>query len=143
MAARGEDGDEADGSGRSSGPFNQDHAQWSNIAFHLAPCSSWEEARRTGALRPERFAEEGFVHLTRGLGQLLVPANAYHAGDPRPHVALSVDLDAVGCEVRFDADPPLYPHAYGPLPLTAIREVRAALRDEGGTFVGWGPPEPV
>lgn len=83
------------------------------------------------------------MHLTRGLGQLLVPANAYHAGDPRPHVALSVDLDAVGCEVRFDADPPLYPHAYGPLPLTAIREVRAALRDEGGTFVGWGPPEPV
>lgn len=90
---------------------------------------------------PEGFEAEGFVHLTLGLDRLLVPANRYHAGDPRPYVALTVDLGAVGCEVRFDADPPVYPHAYGPLPLDAIREVRSALRGPDGAFVGWGPPE--
>lgn len=119
------------------------HPPWSNISYHLAPCSTWEAAQRAGELVPERFAEEGFVHLTLGLDQLLVPANAYYRGDPRPHVALTVDLDAVGCEVRFDAEPHLYPHAYGPLPLTAIREQRAAIRDADGTFTGWGPPEPA
>lgn len=128
--------------GAQRGPFKQDHAPWSNVAFHLAPCSTWEVAQVTGEVRPEGFVAEGFVHLTLGLEQLLVPANAYYADDPRPHVALTVDLDAVGCEVRFDADPPLYPHAYGPLPLTAVREVRAAHRAPDGTFTGWGPPEP-
>ncbi len=89
---------------------------------------------------PERFAEEGFVHLTIGLDQLLVPANAYYRDDPRPHVALTVDLSVVDAEVRFDAQPGLYPHLYGPLPVVAVREVRDAVRDPDGTFTGWGDP---
>lgn len=89
---------------------------------------------------PGGFAEEGFVHLTIGLDQLLVPANAYYRDDPRPHVALTVDLTLVTDEVRFDAQPELYPHLYGPLPVAAVREVRAAVRDADGTFTGWGEP---
>lgn len=89
---------------------------------------------------PERFAEEGFVHLTIGLDQLLVPANAYYRDDPRPHVALTVDLDLVTDEVRFDAQPELYPHLYGPLPVAAVSEIRAAVRAADGTFTGWGEP---
>lgn len=111
------------------------------MAFHLSPWFVWERARRESTLVPERFAEEGFVHLTLDLDQLLVPANAYYRADARPHVALTVDLDALTDEVRFDARPELYPHLYGPLPIAAIREIRAALRDLDGTFTGWGPPE--
>lgn len=96
--------------------------------------------RRSGHLVPERFAEEGFVHLTLGLDQLLVPANTYYRDDPRPHVALTVDLDAVTDEVRFDAEPHIYPHLYGPLPVAAVREVRDALRTDDGTFTGWTDP---
>lgn len=136
MAARGQD--EVRGSGHHHS--TSDHPPWSNVAYHLAPCSSWEGQRAAGTFVPEGFAEEGFVHLTLGLDQLLVPANAYYRGDPRPHVALTVDLDALDCEVRFDAEPHLYPHAYGPLPVAAVREQRAALRDPDGTFVAWGPP---
>ncbi len=109
-------------------------------AFHLSPWSVWAHARTVGSVVPERFATEGFVHLTLGLDQLLVPANAYYRGDPRPHVALTVDLAAVTDEVRFDADPPIYPHLYGPLPVAAVTEVRAARRDPDGTFTGWDPP---
>jgi uncharacterized protein (DUF952 family) len=83
------------------------------------------------------------VHLTLGLEQLLVPANAYYRDDPRPHVALTVDLDALDCEVRFDAQPEIYPHAYGPLPVAAVVEARAAVRAADGTFLSWGPPEVV
>ena len=89
---------------------------------------------------PERFAEEGFVHLTLGLETLLVPANAYYSGDPRPHVALTIDLDALTDEVRFDAEPEIYPHLYGPLPVAAVRAVRDARRDPDGTFTGWSDP---
>lgn len=121
-------------------PSNHEHAPWSNVAYHLAPCSSWDHAQVTGEVVPERFAEEGFVHLTLGLDQLLVPANAYYRGDPRPHVALTVDLDRVGCEVRFDAEPEIYPHAYGPLPLASVVEVRDAVRAADGTFTAWGHP---
>jgi len=90
---------------------------------------------------PERFEREGFVHLTLGLDQLLVPANTYYRDDPRPHVALTVDLALVEAEVRFDADPPIYPHLYGPLPVLAVTALRRAHRDEDGTFIGWGEPE--
>lgn len=110
--------------------------------MHLSPWSVWVAAREAGTLVPERFAEEGFVHLTLGLDRLLVPANAYHSHDPRPHVALTVALDRLTDEVRFDAEPPIYPHLYGPLPVAAVTEVRRARRDPDGTFTGWDAPEP-
>lgn len=128
-----------------SGPFHHStsqHPPCSFSCYHLSPWSVWEDQKGTVSLVPERFAADGFVHLTLGLDQLLVPANAYYRGDPRPHVALTVDLAAVDAEVRFDAEPPLYPHLYGPLPIVAVREVRAAMRDPDGTFIAWGPPEP-
>jgi uncharacterized protein (DUF952 family) len=136
---------EGEGSGSpGDGPHSSlDHPPWSNVAYHLAPCSLWEAAHAAGRLVPERFAEEGFVHLTLGLDQLLVPANAYYRDDPRPHVALTVDLDALDCEVRFDAEPHLYPHAYGPLPVTAVVEERPAHRAPDGTFLAWGEARPV
>ncbi|HXH56185.1 DUF952 domain-containing protein [Iamia sp.] len=125
-----------------SHPSTSEHIPCSSWAYHLSPWSVWADHKVTGTLIPERFAAEGFVHLTLGLDQLLVPANAYYRGDPRPHVALTVDLAAVDAEVRFDAEPPLYPHLYGPLPVAAVREVRAGLRDPDGTFTAWAPPEP-
>lgn len=134
---------QGDDPSRSDQSATDEHPACRQGAFHLSPWSVWEEARLGPTLVPEGFAAEGFVHLTLGLDQLLVPANAYYRGDPRPHVALTVDLDALTDEVRFDAEPEIYPHLYGPLPTAAVTEVRAALRDADGTFTGWTPPEPV
>lgn len=135
------------GAGQGQGPSRSDHLATDEhpacgeMAFHLSPWLLWQEARTGPALVPEGFAAEGFVHLTLGLDRLLVPANAYYREDPRPHVALTVDLAALTDEVRFDAEPEVYPHLYGPLPIAAVREVRPARRDPDGTFTGWGPPE--
>lgn len=123
--------------------MSHEHPAWWKSVYHFSPCSVWERAQQVGELRPERFEEEGFVHLTIGLDQLLTPANAYYRDDPRPHVALHVDMAALTDEVRFDAQPEIYPHLYGPLAVAAVRAVHEAFRAEDGTFTGWGPPTPV
>ena len=112
----------------------------SGLVYHLCPAQRWVDQRAGAAYEPEGFAAEGFVHATVGLDATLVPANRYYADDPRPHVCLTIDLSRVGVEVRFDADPHIYPHIYGPVPTAAVTEVRDASRASDGTFTGFGPP---
>ena len=38
----------------------------------------------------------------------------------------------------YDADPPVYPHIYGPVEVAAVRQVLPARRDPDGTFTGFG-----
>jgi len=119
-----------------------DHAACWPTGFHLSPWPVWVAGREAGELVPERFAEEGFVHLTLGLDRLLVPANAYYRDDRRRYVALAVDMAVIEAEVRFDSEPFIYPHLYGALPTRAVTGVRDAIRASDGSFVGWGPAEP-
>ncbi len=64
---------------------------------------------------------------------------------------LSLDESGLTSELRWEpgapAPPPgiepvLFPHLYGPIDLGAVVEVRRALRDEDGTFVGFAPHAP-
>ena len=110
------------------------------LTFHITPEEVWEAQRVSGSYQPEAFAEEGFVHTTIDLETLLIPANRYYTGDGRPYVCLTIDLALVPGEVRFDADPLIYPHIYGPVPTDAVTEVRDANRGEDGTFTGFGEP---
>ncbi|MEJ7582982.1 MAG: DUF952 domain-containing protein [Acidimicrobiales bacterium] len=105
--------------------------------LHLAPRAAWEAQRVLGVYVPEQFPTDGFIHCTDGQEQLLVPANAYFRDDPRPYVALVIDLDRVMVPVRYDDDPCIYPHIYGPLDTTAVVEVLAARRGADGTFLGF------
>ncbi|MEZ5381981.1 MAG: DUF952 domain-containing protein [Microthrixaceae bacterium] len=118
-------------------------ASWSTPSgrvYHLCPAQRWVEQRHGADYEPEGFGAEGFVHTTIGLDATLVPANRYYADDARPHVCLTIDLDLVNVDVRFDAEPHLYPHIYGPVPTGAVIEVRDALRAPDGAFTGFGPP---
>lgn len=109
------------------------------ITHHLAVADEWEAQRDAPTYRPSAFAVEGFVHCTDGLDRLLVPANAYYRDDPGRFVALEVDLDRVSAPVRYDAEPPVYPHVYGPIETAAIVRVLVAERSPDGTFVGFAP----
>lgn len=105
---------------------------------HLARRSEWEAQRHTPSYRPGAFATEGFVHCTDGLDRLLVPANAYFRNDPGPFVVLEIDLDRVAAPVRYDADPPIYPHVYGPIEPSAVVATHEPVRSDDGTFTGFG-----
>jgi uncharacterized protein (DUF952 family) len=105
--------------------------------YHLVPAEVWEAQRDGPRYRPEGFAAEGFVHCTDGLDHLLVPANAYYRGDPRPFLALELDLDAVSAPTRYDDEARRYPHVYGPIEVAAVRRVLVAERAGDGTFTGF------
>ena len=110
------------------------------LTFHITPKEIWEAQKASGSYQPEAFLDEGFVHTTIDLETLLIPANKYYTADDRPYVCLTIDLARVTTEVRFDADPLIYPHIYSPVPTDAVTEVRAALRSPDGTFTSFGPP---
>ena len=69
--------------------------------------------------------------------QVALPAQLLFAG--RQDVLLLVlDPDRLGVEVRWEpgthGEAMLFPHAYGPLPLAAVREVLSYRPDPDGHF---------
>lgn len=104
-------------------------------AFHLVPEPVWT-ARPPGGYRPERFAADGFIHLSHGEAEVLAVANRYYAADPRPYLVLTVDLAGAGSPVRYDDPDRRYPHVYGPLAPEGVVAVRRALRSAAGSFFG-------
>ena len=109
------------------------------FTLHLAPEERWAATDAADDYTPEGFAEEGFVHTTLGDDEVLAVGNRYYAGDPRPHLVLTVALDRLDAPWRFDEAGPLYPHVYGPLTRDAVTGVRRARRDADGRFVGFDP----
>jgi uncharacterized protein (DUF952 family)/GNAT superfamily N-acetyltransferase len=96
--------------------------------LHLATAEAWRADLATGSIAPAPGV--GFVHLSDP-GQVALPAGRLYAGR-RDLVALAVDptaLQRAGVEVRWEpgvaTDPSgmRFPHAYGPVPVSAVRAV--------------------
>lgn len=87
---------------------------------------------------PATYAADGFVHLSTP-AQVHLPANRLFAGRT-DLVLLRLDPDALGAPVKWEpgvpADPAsmLFPHLYGPLPVTAVTAVEKYLPEADGTF---------
>jgi uncharacterized protein (DUF952 family) len=107
-----------------------------NTAYHLTP-AAWFCAQLDDApYLPEDYAADGFTHLTHGLDAVLAAGNRYYSADPRPYLLLTVDLDQLSAEVRYDDPARQFPHVYGPLERTALTRVQRVTRDAAGRFVG-------
>lgn len=118
-----------------------EYASSPRLTHHLVPRPVWEGLAANAAYFPEQFDAEGFVHTTLGEANLLAVANRYYRADPRPYLALIVDLGRVAAPWRFDDAGPLYPHIYGPIERTSVVAVVPVERDRDGTFTGVGAPE--
>ena len=100
--------------------------------FHLALRRDWEEARESEAgeyqvsTRGRTLAEEGFLHAAFA-HQWEGVRERYYADVTEPLVLLEVDpalLDVpLVVETPEGADD-AFPHIYGPLPVTAVVDVR-------------------
>ncbi|HEU0191400.1 MAG TPA: DUF952 domain-containing protein [Mycobacterium sp.] len=92
---------------------------------HLCGASSWSQARRSGELAP--VPGIGFVHLSTP-EQVYLPANRLYRGR-RDLVLLWVDPGRLTSPLRWEpgveTDPAamLFPHLYGPLPVSAVVDV--------------------
>lgn len=114
--------------------------------WHLAHLADWRAAQPVGeyriSTRGRTLDEEGFIHCSYP-HQLGVVARALYADDPEPLVLLEIDRDVLAAHdtlVRTEAigtGGVAYPHVYGPLPVTAVLEVRVVeFDDEGNLLLG-------
>jgi uncharacterized protein len=119
------------------------------VVLHLLPSTVWNGGRRAPIV-PESLATEGFVHCTADDETLLRVANQFYTKVPGTMVAISIDLDRVSAEVKWEHPPgsdPLtsiaFPHVYGPIPRTSVVSSRLMQRADDGSYTGYGPRRAV
>jgi uncharacterized protein (DUF952 family) len=109
------------------------------LTYHLVPAETWATSDATRPYEAASLADEGFVHCTDGVGELVATANRHLRGDPRPYRVLTLDLERVGSPWRYDDPGRPYPHVYGPIDRAAIVSVGTIERDPDGRFVAFEP----
>jgi uncharacterized protein (DUF952 family) len=95
-----------------------------SVLLHLCSPAEWDQAQCRGEHRPDSLDEVGFVHLSAPR-QVHLPANRLYAGR-NDLMLLHVDASRLDAPVRWEpgdsTDPAseLFPHLYGPLPVSAV-----------------------
>lgn len=102
--------------------------------FHLVPEAVWSAADPARPYEASSLASEGFIHCTDGASELIATANRHYHDDPRPFLALTVDLDAAGSPWTVEDERRIYPHVHGPIQRGAILTVARIERDPDGRF---------
>lgn len=109
-----------------------------SVLLHLCSASQWAQAQRCGEHRPDSLREVGFVHLSTPQ-QVHLPANRLY-GSRTDVVLLHVDTSRLQPPLRWepgDATDPaamLFPHLYGPLPVSAVIAVTEYRPGPDGQF---------
>ena len=103
--------------------------------FHITSRAEADQARRAGAYVAAAFRRDGFIHCSYAR-QLTRVADANFPGRP-DLVLLEIDRDRVGCEVvdeNLEGGSDLFPHVYGPLPMSAVTAIVDFPCRPDGTF---------
>jgi len=106
-----------------------------NRTYHLAPSERWDAQRSGDRYLPERFADEGFIHCTDTIEEVIAVGNRYYRADPRPYVLLEIDCSQVAAPIVYEDPGHLFPHIYGHLETAAVQRVLPVVRDTGGRFL--------
>ncbi|MGB3327946.1 MAG: DUF952 domain-containing protein [Thermomicrobiales bacterium] len=109
------------------------------ITYHLVPADVWAASSSADSYVPEAYDQDGFIHCTNGLDELVKVANMFYTADPRTFRTLVLDMKAIASEVRYDDPNETYPHIYGPLNTSAVVGELAVNRDSNGAFLSIGP----
>ena len=107
--------------------------------FHLVPEATWAAADPEAPYEATSLEPEGFIHCTDGVDALGATFDRYYAGDTRPFLALTLDLDALDVPWRYDVLDSPYPHIYGPIRRDAVRAISRIGRLTDGRFTGLTP----
>ena len=103
--------------------------------FHITSRAEADEARRAGTYVAASFHRDGFIHCSYAL-QLARVADANFLGRS-DLVLLEIDRDRVGCAVvdeNLEGGSDLFPHVYGPLPMSAVTAIINFPCRPDGTF---------
>ena len=105
------------------------------LIFHITTCDAWAEAQATGAYTADSLRSEGFIHCSQA-DQVSWVANTRFRGRT-DLLLLHVDESRVGADVRrenLEGGQWLFPHVYGPLPITAVAGATPLVPAADGTF---------
>ena len=94
------------------------------VIFKIAPHALWREAEARGTFTGAPVdVRDGYIHFSTAT-QLEETARRHFAGQ-RALVLVEVDATVLGPALRWEPSRggALFPHLYGPLPLTAVRSV--------------------
>lgn len=116
----------------------------SPLAYKLIDGAEWEAARAAGLYEGSAVDRaDGYIHMSTA-DQLPETARWHYAGR-KGLLLVAVDLGALGRSLRWEPSRggELFPHLYGPLPLSAARsERRLAVAVDGSPIfedgaAGW------
>jgi len=96
------------------------------LIFHLTYKHAWEAARSAGEYAAPSLAEEGFIHCSKDVPQLLKVAARLYPGETGLMV-LDVDLEELKSPLKNEPSRSgeIYPHIYGMLNADAVVRERA------------------
>lgn len=115
----------------------------SELLVHLCAADEWSDAQRRGEIPVPPAAD--FIHLSAPQ-QVHLPANRLFSGR-QDLVLLHIDPALLDSPVRWEPGVPtdpeamLFPHLYGPLPVTAVKRVTVYSPGPGGTFAPLAGPQ--
>ncbi|MFE7548908.1 DUF952 domain-containing protein [Streptomyces gardneri] len=105
------------------------------MLLHVVPLADWsaDPADPTAPYAPASLAAEGFVHCSADEPAALAIADGPYRSVSGPLLVLVIDESRLAGEVRWEgAEGRLYPHVYGAIERTAVREVLEVRRDADG-----------
>ncbi len=111
------------------------------ITLHLTPRNDWEHQKELATYVPDAYKADGFIHCTDGDENMLKVANLFYQGDLREFVVLTLAVDSIASEVKYEDPDRIYPHIYGPLNTDAVVAVRGVIRSPEGQFLGFAKSE--
>lgn len=109
-----------------------------HVTYHLVPAEVWEIQKFESSYEPEGFGDEGFIHCTDTLEELVAVGNRYYTADSREFLVLAIDCEQVDARVIYEDDRQIFPHIYGPLNTNSILSVQPVVRDADGRFLSMG-----
>ena len=106
------------------------------VAYKLVGRQEWETAIANGPYGGSDVDRaDGYIHLS-GADTLQETARKYYAGQT-DLLLLAVDLDALGSTVVWEPSRggALFPHIYGSLPASAVRNTRGLKVNDAGVMI--------
>ena len=104
-----------------------------DLVFKLVDHASWQAAAAAGVFAGSAVDwRDGFIHFSTA-AQLRETAGRHFAGQA-DLLVVAVDATALGDALRWEPSRggDLFPHLYGPLPLSAVRRVSPIGLDDAG-----------